>query len=106
MKPDQHLFVCVHERPEGDPRGSCSLRGGRDVLSALRGEIFDQELSGKVKATGTTCLGYCEQGVTVVMYPDKTWYCKVTKDDAIDLIEEHAMDGQVVERLKIPEADL
>lgn len=106
MKPDTHFFVCVHERPEGDPRGSCSQRGGRAVLSALRGEIFEQELNGKVKATGTTCLGYCERGVTVVCYPDRTWYGSVTAEDAVDLIDDHAQEGEPVERLRIAEDDL
>lgn len=106
MKPECHFFVCVHERDERDPRGSCSKRGGREVLSAMRAEIFEQELNGKVKATGTTCLGYCERGVTVVAYPEATWYEKVTRDDTTELIEEHALEGAPLERLQISPADL
>ena len=106
MKPDKHLFVCVHDRAEHDPRGSCSMRGSRAVLSALRGLIFEKDLSGQVKATGTTCLGYCERGVTVVSYPDKVWYGEVSPEDVHDIVEEHIEDEEPVERLRIPEDQL
>ncbi len=36
----------------------------------------------EVLVTGSSCLGPCEQGPTVVVYPDGTWYSEV-KDDLL-----------------------
>lgn len=106
MKPQKHILVCTHERAPGDPRGSCSERGGKRVLDALRGELFSEELLDTTKATATGCLGYCAQGVTAVVYPDMTWYQHVQPEDATDIIEEHILDDEPVERLLIPEDQL
>lgn len=105
MKPEKHIFVCVHERQAGDPRSSCSERGGRKVLDALRGELFEQELLGRVKATGSTCLGQCEHGVTTVTYPDAAWYRGVTADDVGEIVADHLDDGEPVARLELPLED-
>lgn len=106
MKPKKHLFVCVHERPAGDPRGSCKERGSRQVLDALKGELFNQGILGEVKATGTTCLGHCEHGVTAVVYPEGVWYRQLQVEDVDDILEEHLIDGEPVERLLLSEDDI
>jgi len=106
MKPKKHIFVCVHERPAGDPRGSCRERGSRRVLDALKGGLFQHDLLGEIKATGTTCLGHCEHGVTAVVYPEGTWYRKLQVEDVDDIIEEHMLDGEPVARLLLDEADI
>ena len=50
--------------------------------------------------TGTTCLGPCESGPTVVVYPEGVWYGEVTPDDVNELIEKHMVGGEPVERLQ------
>lgn len=106
MKIQKHILVCVHERTPDDPRGSCTERGGRQVLDALRGELFNEDLLETTKATGTGCLGYCAQGVTAVVYPDMTWYRNLQSEDALEIIEEHIIDDTPVERLQIPDDEL
>jgi len=105
MKPEKHIFVCIHERPPGDPRSSCAERGGRKVLDSLKGELFEAELLGRVKATGTTCLGNCEHGVVAVTYPEAAWYKGVAAEDAEEIVSEHLDDGEPLERLALPDED-
>jgi (2Fe-2S) ferredoxin len=106
MKPKKHIFVCTHDRPPGDPRGSCKERGAKAVLDALKGELFNEDLLEEAKASGSTCLGHCEHGVTAVVYPDATWYRGLTVEDAEDLVQGHFVDDEPVERLVLPDADL
>lgn len=106
MKLRKHIFVCTHERTPGDPRGSCRERGARGVLDSLKGELFNQDLLEEVKATGTTCLGHCEHGVTAVVYPEGVWYRGLQTEDAVDIVEEHILDDEPVERLRLPDEDL
>ena len=47
------------------------------------------------------CLGRCELGPTLVVYPDGVWYTYVDKDDLEEIINEHLLNGRVVERLLI-----
>ena len=44
-------------------------------------------------------LGPCEQGPTVVVYPDATWYSKVTEADVATIIDEHIQGGKPVAKL-------
>jgi len=55
---------------------------------------------GEVLVTGSTCLGPCEQGPTVVVYPDGTWYSQVKESDVTTILDEHIKKGQPVSALK------
>jgi (2Fe-2S) ferredoxin len=37
----------------------------------------------------------------VVIYPEAVWYTYVDRDDIDEIIDEHLVNGRVVERLKI-----
>ncbi|MCF4144511.1 NADH-quinone oxidoreductase subunit NuoF, partial [Dethiosulfovibrio acidaminovorans] len=47
----------------------------------------------------TGCHGMCEMGPIVVVYPEGTFYCRVSKDDVPELVEEHLLKGRTVDRL-------
>lgn len=102
-KPDRHILVCMNSRPEGHPRGSCGTVGANDVLLRFQQELEAKNLLGKALISGSTCLGPCSLGTTVIVYPDGSWYGKVTPEDVPEIIEKHIIDGQPVDRLLIPE---
>ena len=54
---------------------------------------------GEVLVTGSSCLGPCEQGPTVVVYPEGTWYSKVTEADVATILEEHIGKGTPAQKL-------
>jgi (2Fe-2S) ferredoxin len=55
---------------------------------------------GQVVVTATGCLGPCEQGPTVVIYPDGIWYSKVTEADVATILDEHIAKGTPAASLK------
>jgi len=57
--------------------------------------------SGEVRVNSAGCLNRCELGPVVVIYPDETWYTFVDKDDIDEIIEEHLVKGNKVERLLV-----
>ncbi|MGN6103811.1 MAG: (2Fe-2S) ferredoxin domain-containing protein [Kofleriaceae bacterium] len=99
----RHVFVCINERPADHPRGSCKMRGGVEVRDRLKSELTKRGLSKMIRANNAGCLDQCEQGVTVVVYPEQVWYGHVTVDDVEEIIEKHLIGGEVVERLLLPD---
>jgi (2Fe-2S) ferredoxin len=56
---------------------------------------------GKVRVNQAGCLDRCEEGPVIVVYPEEVWYTYVDKADIDEIIEEHLVNGRVVERLRI-----
>jgi (2Fe-2S) ferredoxin len=94
-----HLFVCTNQRKPDDPRGSCTARGSAAVLDALKSKAKAAGLKGKVRVNSAGCLDACEDGVSIVVYPQGAWYAKVTVADTDEIVERTLKHGEIVERL-------
>ena len=99
----RHVFVCVNERPPGNPKGCCKAKGAEAVRDELKKRLYQIGLKGVVRANNSGCLDQCEKGVTVVVYPEQVWYGHVTVADVPELIERHILRGEFVERLMLPD---
>ena len=99
----RHVFVCVNERPPGNPKGCCKDKGAAEVRDELKKRLAALGLKEAVRANNAGCLDQCETGVTVVVYPEQVWYGHVTVEDVPELIERHILRGEYVERLMLPD---
>ena len=54
-----------------------------------------------VRVNPSGCLDRCEEGPVIVVYPEEIWYTYVDKEDIDEIIEQHLINGKVVERLRI-----
>lgn len=99
--PEKHVFVCIANRPPV-AGASCGNSGSRELIERLQFAILEHggPLAMQVKINGSTCLGPCEQGINMVVYPDGVWYSRVTPDDVKEIVESHLAGGQPVERLR------
>ncbi len=86
-----HVLVCAGT--------NCSLKANKVVQERLVREVAKRGLTDEVKIVETGCFGLCEQGPTVVVYPEGVLYCRVTPDDIPELVEEHLLKGRRLERL-------
>ena len=98
----RHIFVCTNRRDPGDSRGDCGSKGGEAVQRRFKEELARRGLKGEVRANQSGCLDTCKHGVSVVVYPEGTWYAQVTPEDVPVLVEEHIVGGKPVERLLMP----
>ena len=98
----RHVFICTNERDSGNPRGCCQTKGASEVLEKFKTTLIARRLKGQIRAQKAGCLDTCEYGASVVVYPDNVWYGKVTVQDVDQIIDEHLINGQPVERLLIP----
>jgi (2Fe-2S) ferredoxin/predicted O-methyltransferase YrrM len=92
-----HLFVCAQQKPDGIP--SCPASGSFAVLDALDHEIQARGLCGDVQLTTCGCMGLCEEGPVMVVYPEGIWYRRVQPSDLSEIVGQHLCDGKPVDRL-------
>jgi (2Fe-2S) ferredoxin/predicted O-methyltransferase YrrM len=92
-----HLFVCTQQKPEGV--SSCPASGSLAVLAALDREIQARGLGSDVQLTTCGCMGLCEEGPVMVVYPEGAWYRRVQASDIPEIADRHLCKGKPVERL-------
>ena len=97
----RHLFVCTNERPAGHPRGCCKEKGAEEIREAFKKSLVAHGIKGEMRANAAGCLDTCEQGVSVVVYPDAVWYGAVTAADVEEIVTSHLVGGIPVERLRM-----
>ena len=96
-----HVFFCCNQRAEGET--CCANHGAVELQTYAKERISALGLNGKgqVRANKAGCLGRCDEGPLLVVYPEETWYTFVDKADIDEIVEEHLQHGRIVERLKI-----
>ena len=98
MEPFQyHVLVCTQEKPEGVK--SCSASCSGQVLSVLHRELEVLGVAGNVQVTTCGCLGLCDEGPMLIVYPDGVWYRGVKVPDVPDIVSSHLRSGKPVARL-------
>ena len=100
-----HVFVCTQEKAEGVP--CCAAAGSFQVLNALHRELGSQGLSDDVQVSSCGCLGICDSGPVMIVYPEGTWYVKLTPADVPEIVSSHLKAGDKVTRLeRMPDAGM
>lgn len=96
-----HVFVCTNQREGGEQ--CCNNLGGGDMFAYAKDRIGALKLNGPgaVRINKAGCLGRCDNGPVMVVYPEETWYSFIDKEDVEEVIQEHLIGGKVVDRLKI-----
>jgi NADH-quinone oxidoreductase subunit F len=87
----KELLVC------GDT--GCRAANSMPIIDNLEQEIKKAGLEDLVSVSLTGCFGFCAQGPIVKVHPDNIFYVKVQADDANEIVQEHLVKGNVVDRL-------
>lgn len=77
----------------------CEALGVQKVLEAFDQEIKKQGLEGKVDIKETGCLGFCEKGPRIVIYPEEIYYFQVNAKDVPEIVERTLINNGIVEKL-------
>lgn len=101
-RPARHVFICSQARPPGHPRGSCGEKGCREVVDEFTRQWQQRQCFTQVTVTPTGCLGPCNIGPSVLVYPEGVMYGNVSKADVGEIFEQHLLGGKPVERLVVP----
>jgi (2Fe-2S) ferredoxin len=101
-RPQKHVFVCTQNRPPGHPRGCCAARGSTEILQEFWQELQKRNLFDQIAVTYSGCLGPCDQGPNVLVYPEGILYRGVSKEDVATIFDQHLVGGEPVEDLLAP----
>jgi (2Fe-2S) ferredoxin len=72
-----------------------------ELVKAFKAAIKDRGLNVAMRAQKTGCLDVCEQGPSVVVYPEGVFYGAVQLADVAEIVEEHLVHNRPVERLRL-----
>lgn len=95
-----HVFCCFQQRPPQHPRGSCAAKEGGPLWQALGAQLQGRQLS-NVSMVATGCLGFCDAGPLMVVYPQGVWYRPENEDDISEIVQSHFVEGHIVDRLAV-----
>ena len=86
-----HVLLCYG--------GACISSNADSVKGAMEKAIAKAGLQNEVDVITTGCMGTCELGPIMVIYPEGVFYQKVKPEDAEEIVQEHLLKGRVVKRL-------
>ena len=102
----RYLFVCINQREDDHPKGSCTARGSEEVRVALKEQLAARGLAKlQARVCASSCLDQCSSGVCILVEPDHFFYGRVTVADVPEIVTGIA-SGQRVERLVLSADDL
>lgn len=98
---DKHVFFCTNQCAPGE--ACCANHDAQAMRAYAKQRIKDLDLagSGKLRINSAGCLGRCDEGPVLVVYPEGVWYTYVDKSDIDEIIDTHLLNNRIVERLKI-----
>jgi len=95
---DVHIFVCTNQRT-GTEKPSCGEEHGLGLVGEFKKQLKELKLDLKVRANKSGCLGICDYGPTVAIYPEGVFYAGVKNEDVKEIINSHILNKIPVERL-------
>jgi len=86
-----HVLVCAG--------AGCVSSGCQAVQQALVQSVRELGLESEVRIVETGCMGPCDMGPIIVVYPEGIFYQKVTPEGAGRIAQEHLLKGRLVDSL-------
>ena len=93
---EKHILVCHGT--------GCTSSKAPEILENFRKIIKEKGIE-NVRVIKTGCFGLCSKGPIVIIRPEDTFYSMVKPEDCEEIINEHIINGKVVERLLCKDLD-
>ena len=95
----RHIMVCAGT--------GCTSSKSLEIIDQFNSELEARGISDQNRVIRTGCFGLCALGPVVLIYPEGIFYSHVSPEDVSEIVEEHLLNGHLVERLlhKEPEGD-
>jgi len=96
-----HVFFCLNQRDHG--QACCAQHAAQEAFDHCKARVKALGLNGPggVRVNKAGCLDRCAGGPVAVVYPEGTWYSFVDPSDIDEIVDQHLVKGQAVERLML-----
>ena len=91
MRPRLDILICGG--------GACISSHSREFKNKLTEEINEKGLPEEVNLIETGCMGPCQLGPVMVVYPDGSFYINLKEEHAEQIVLEHFLKGRPVQSL-------
>lgn len=96
---EKHIFFCLNQR--ANEKKCCFTNDTESLFSFAKQYLkqIDHDKKLKIRINKAGCLGRCQEGPVIVIYPDGIWYRYENEDDIKEIIEKTVLNNMLVERL-------
>ena len=84
---DKQIFVCTNNKEGKDC--SCADNKGEEVFRSLREIAKLRGLHPRIRVAQAKCLGQCNEGVNIMVYPDNVWLSSVRMEDVENIANQY-----------------
>ncbi len=91
----KHVLICAGT--------GCTSSGSPALYQKFVDEIKNNNLEEEIKVIRTGCFGLCALGPVVIVYPEGTFYSRVTVDDIPEIVTSHLLNDVPVDRIRFHE---
>jgi NADP-reducing hydrogenase subunit HndC len=86
-----HVLICAG--------AGCISSNCKEVKAQFVKELKEHQLEQEIKLVETGCIGSCDLGPVILVYPEGIFYQKVRPEDVGLIVEEHLLKGRPVSQL-------
>lgn len=90
-----HVLVCGGT--------GCTSSKSALIKQRFQEKIIEKGLENEVQVVATGCFGLCEEGPIVIVYPEGSFYARMTVDRVDEIVEEHLVKGRIVKKFLFEE---
>ncbi len=91
-----HVLVCGGT--------GCSSSNSALIKQRFEEKIKELKLDEEVQVVATGCFGLCEEGPVVIIYPEGSFYARMTVERVDEICEEHLLKGRIVRKYLFDES--
>jgi (2Fe-2S) ferredoxin len=102
---EKHVFVCENKRDPSAPRPSCGANHAVQLRNFMKEKAKVMCAGRNIRINGAGCLDRCEEGPSVVSYPEGDWFRIENEEQALQFISEYLVDGKMPANLLMKAGD-
>ena len=85
-----HVLVCG---------GTLRTQRRQDVKRFTEKKLTRYNLADEIRVVETGCLGPCDEGPVIIVYPEGTMYSRLQPSDIPRIVQSHLLKGRILQEL-------
>ncbi len=81
------IFVCINKK-EDPSKPCCGAKKSEEIVAKLKQIVRERNLKEYIRVSKLGCMGKCEQGPNILVYPEGIWYSNIKEEDLQFLFDE------------------